>query len=97
MLAAVDGGTVTRGYAEITAGFMAYGRERLVLGPTLVVPLMMIWRDYKTFTASWGFPQGTPKQFTAWVLFQDNVEIKTRGQGRRRRFVTGMGILPCMS
>lgn len=96
MLAATDE-TVTRTYAEITAGFMAFGRDRLVLGPTLVVPLMMVWRDYKEFASTWGFPLGSPKQFHAWVLFQDDVEIKTRGQGRRRRFVTGMGILPtCM-
>jgi len=87
--------TVDRNYAEITAGFMAFGRDRLVLGPTLVVPFMMVWRDYKEFATTWGFHMGTPKQFYAWTIFQDNVEIKTRGQGRRRRFVTGLGIKPC--
>lgn len=76
-------------------GLDGFARDRCSFGPTLVVPLMMLWREYRTYCEEWSFDCVSPDAFRFWVEAQRGLHIGERGHGRRRRFVNGMGVRRC--
>jgi hypothetical protein len=76
------------------AGLEAFCRDRLSFGPTLVCPLMMVWREYKLYCIIWGFHMVSTKAFVFHFEAQRGLYVGTRGKGRRRRFINGIGVLP---
>ena len=75
-------------------GIDSFAINCLSFGPTLVCPLMLIWREYKAFCEEWGFYQGSTEEFVTWLENQDGVTITEHGRGRRRRCANGVGVLP---
>lgn len=74
--------------------FSAFVRDRTVRGPTLMCPVRVLWREYRTYCRNWGFAPATPGQFVAWLGMEEGIRIRTGGRGRLRRVAVGIGVTP---
>lgn len=71
-----------------------FAGEHCVLGPTLVVPLFVLWRSYRAYCERLGADaDADPKAFRAWLTLAPwaRVEEHPRG-GLRRTVVHGVGL-----
>ena len=69
----------------------AFIRDRVVLGPTLVVPVRVLWWDYLAYCETWGFEPGSAADFVVRMELEEGVKLRTGGHGRLRRCFEGIG------
>lgn len=79
-------------YARVFVG------RRCALGPTLVVPLWLVWKEYEAFAARNGF-QGRAKDLRQLLDAAPWAEVVERPQarGRLKTIVKGVGLRPAAS
>lgn len=76
------------------ASFSAFARDRLVLGPSLVCPVRVAWREYLAYCDEWGFDGAEAHEFVRWMGAEEGVEIHgPSGRGRLRRYFSGIGVI----
>ena len=80
----------------IDPSYNAWARDRIVLYPTLVVPLRALWIDYQWFCKQWAFKPVPADFFVKWIELEEGVEIRdrNRGFGSIGRAAHGVGIKP---
>lgn len=70
----------------------AFIHDRVVLGPTLVVPVRTLWRAYLAYCEEWGFDPDGAEHFVRCVSLEEGVTVRNGGRGRLRRCFEGVGL-----
>lgn len=76
----------------MTGSYSSFARERFVHHPALVVPVMVVWREYEDYCREWGFENIGAAQFVKRLRLEEGAEIREGGKGRLRRCITGLGL-----
>lgn len=70
----------------------AFVRDRVVTGPTLVVPMMVVWREYLAYCDRFGFDRAPGAHLRLALERLDGVSLTTRPTGALRTLARGMGL-----
>lgn len=68
--------------------FSQFCVERLVFGETLVVPLMVVYREFRKFIAPKEISVGKVRDY----LTDCGVELKIKGKGKLKTVALGVGV-----
>ena len=78
----------------IPSSYTSFAHERFVHHSALVVPVMVVWREYTAYCHRWGFDQIDAARFVSLLRTEEGTEIKEGGRGRLHRCITGLGLRP---
>lgn len=69
----------------------SFVKERLIAGPSLVIVMRVLWREYQKHCEDHGFDPVPADEFAEYFEKDARLEIK---DGRTGRAVNGVGFLP---
>ncbi len=76
------------------ASLISFREKRMVLGSTLVCPLMVVWWEYVRYCERWGFDKVSTALFVEWLESINGVAMRKVGRGRHRNCMDGLGLRP---
>lgn len=74
------------------SGFCSFKKDQLELHPNLLTPPRFLWRAYKAYCTTWGFPQSDAIDFMQWLREIEGVTIMEGGKGRLRSLACGLAL-----
>jgi len=87
----LEGSTKPREQDPRTRRALRFIGERCVIGPNLVVPLRVLWREYERWADEQALPDPQPRDLKAALDAPWATVSEPKGRGRMRTVVHGVG------